>query len=645
MVVDGISIRAAGAGREASAADGGDMRRGMVLDARILEITDKGTVRVSTRFGEFQVPLPPKDGALSAAIAAGRFRLLVGDVDAARGQLQLTVLTASPTKDAAAATGADLADRLPDAARPSTPTDPAAIRRQVLTEAVRVAAGRHDGMAKLFVGLDRLVADPAAPRPVREAAAAVGALRLAVDAGPDAAAVKQAVADSGLFHEADLAGAGPSAAAPATRDLKAALLRLDRALTDWLGSETAGSGGRPAGAAIARQGSEVPVATGAQPGAALPSTPPTATSPTATSPTGPATPTATAPELARPGVPPAAPGAPATAAPASPTPSGPEAAPVPASAAPTAHADPPSAAPAAPSGSNPPQTSPGAPTGSTPTSTAADPRRAVPGPVGAEPGTSRPADPPPVRLADAQSLARVLQTLAGQAAATLRTLAGEPKTEDGASPSGDRPTPRPRASAEPLEHVPPPPPRRGGPIHAEPAVAADWLSGVPTHEVGRIAKGETEAALARVFLSQAASVAPEPEAGQPGEKPALQQWTFDVPLLSRGETSIAQFRIEREEHRSPNAAEPTRPTWRIRFSVDFAPIGPVHALLSLMGGRLAVGLWTERPDAAALLGAGVGELRNALEAGNLEVEEIHLATGRPAVPEPAPTGTFLDRSA
>lgn len=100
----------------------------------------------------------------------------------------------------------------------------------MLQAAVQSAATLQGGLGLLMADLTAAVQSPATPAPVQVAAAQVLAQQIPLDPPPSAADLKQAVAQSGLFLEAQLAQ--PDAQA-APSDLKSALLNLSKALQSW----------------------------------------------------------------------------------------------------------------------------------------------------------------------------------------------------------------------------------------------------------------------------------------------------------------------------------------------------------------------------------------------------------------------------
>jgi hypothetical protein len=103
---------------------------------------------------------------------------------------------------------------------------------------------------------------------------------------------------------------------------------------------------------------------------------------------------------------------------------------------------------------------------------------------------------------------------------------------------------------------------------------------------------------------------------------------------------VAQFEIDRDGE-PPQDGGPD-PIWRVRFSLDFAPIGPIHARISLSGGQAHVALWAENGGTRSLLEAQQEDLTGALLEDEL-VAQVAVFQGQPNV-APAPAGHFMNRA-
>ena len=116
---------------------------------------------------------------------------------------------------------------------------------------------------------------------------------------------------------------------------------------------------------------------------------------------------------------------------------------------------------------------------------------------------------------------------------------------------------------------------------------------------------------------------------------AAQAWMFELPLATPQGAGVAQFEIDRDGPGS--ASQEGVDGWRVRFSIDLEPLGPVHVHLRAGGGRTCVNVWAERPTSLAPLRSLGGELSRALQA------EVRVQAGAPSQPVPQP-GQFLDAS-
>ena len=186
----------------------------------------------------------------------------------------------------------------PQAVAPQTAL-PAPTPQVALQAAVRGAATTQGGLANLLADLAAVVRSPAMPAPVQAAAQQVLSQQLPLDPPPSAADLKQAVAQSGLFLEAQLAQPG---AQPTASDLKSALLTLSQALQTW-SADTAARATTPAAPALpapAAAASEPPASTPETPAAPTLAAPTPASTPSAPAVSTPASPTSNPPASALP---------------------------------------------------------------------------------------------------------------------------------------------------------------------------------------------------------------------------------------------------------------------------------------------------------------------------------------------------------
>ncbi len=144
------------------------------------------------------------------------------------------------------------------APRPLTP-------EQAVADAVRIAAPKQSGTAPLFANVEQAASHDAVPPPVRQAGAAVLALRVPLNENIAASDVKQAFVRSGVLFEPRLAAARAMSVtdadiampAPAS-DLKAALVVFRQVLKAWSANEPAPSRPDVSGPALSRPAANSP---------------------------------------------------------------------------------------------------------------------------------------------------------------------------------------------------------------------------------------------------------------------------------------------------------------------------------------------------------------------------------------------------
>ncbi|RAI45128.1 hypothetical protein CH341_05380 [Rhodoplanes roseus] len=179
---------------------------------------------------------------------------------------------------------------------------------------------------------------------------------------------------------------------------------------------------------------------------------------------------------------------------------------------------------------------------------------------------------------------------------------------------------------------------------AQPVAAPSLLDGSEPHAAMRTLLAETEAALARHTLMQAASL--PGGAGPAGAADAdAGRWVFEIPFLTPQGPTVAQFEISRDG--KGQGTERAAPAWRARFAIDIEPVGVVHAQITITGERAGVTLWAERGDSAVLLRDHADDLAERLRAAALDPSEVVVRDGAPPRPsrEAAPAaGRFLDRA-
>ena len=215
----------------------------------------------------------------------------------------------------------------------------------------------------------------------------------------------------------------------------------------------------------------------------------------------------------------------------------------------------------------------------------------------------------------------------GQMVSLIPAVAGRPSEID---------------DAEMARSHPPPPPLSGALPTAQPVVPATLVASSPVESAMHRLLADTDAAIARQTLLQVASLPGQTDTTAARLDPTAARWNFEIPFATPQGTAMAQFEISRDG--GGNEVAGAKRVWRARFSLDVEPAGPVHALVSFSGARTSVRMWAERPQTAAQLRAGAGQLSQALVLAELQPGDIVIADGTPPQVAPAKAGHFLDRA-
>jgi hypothetical protein len=508
---------------------------------------------------------------------------VVGQGTAGAGATVDASSLASSAQIAAAATSAVIAPA------PSDPLTP--LERIAVSVASESAAAQQESLGPLFADLSTVAATPGLPPALQQAIVQVLAQQTSLDPNLTGADVQTAFQKSGLFLEASLtAGPPPLAGTP---DLKAALIVLRQTLAASLATPEEQATATAIVAPSPGEARSAPVVK-------------TTTSPMLASSQSPEI---SAHELLLP-QPRAAPAsaAPATAAPA--------------------NAAPASAAPAS-----------------------AAPANAAP--ANAAPANAAPANAAPANAAALVSTSKLLSSGAlldlGPKSVTSgaplnlwqEALQEIPRAADKVSIATV--TLQDGRSADAIVRTnTPPPPFRGALPSAQAVAAPSITQDAPLATTLRHLLGDTDAALARQTLLQVASLPDRTDHTGSRVDPSQPRWNFEVPFATPQGTAMAQFEISRDG--AGSEIDPAKRVWRVRFSLDIEPAGPVHALIAYSGERTSVRMWAERPQTAAQLRAGAAELSQALSKAELSPGDIVIREGTPPIMKPAKAGHFLDRA-
>jgi hypothetical protein len=186
------------------------------------------------------------------------------------------------------------------------------------------------------------------------------------------------------------------------------------------------------------------------------------------------------------------------------------------------------------------------------------------------------------------------------------------------------------------------PPYAGAPLQGQPPATPLLTPDAALEMIAALLTKEAKGALSRQVLMQAASLPKSAQTSStqaPAQRPGA-SWLFELLFAAPDGPAVAQFEIDRDGEPPHNGAPDS--VWRVRFSLDFAPIGPIHARISLSGGQAHVALWAENEDTRSALDAQQADLANALLDDELTAQ-VAVFQGQPNV-APAPAGQFMNRA-
>lgn len=571
-------------------------RPGTLVDARVLQVGSDGLAKILISGAVIE--------ALSEAtlVAGGNLRLAVSTspegvrLTIVPQDAQSTPAQAAQPQAAASTAGAAGTTEAARAGAKPLPVTPEAAARAALSQAVTTAATRQTSLSPLFANLSAALGRTNLPPQVAQAAMALLALRLPLDERLSGEDVRQAALRSGTFLESRLA-AGQSVGS-GSPDIKASLTALRQALVASFGQQAV----EQAGGRITTPQQAQPQANAAGrggPGALH------ATSDPAVPATGQAV------RALKAGI---SPDAALKAAP------------------------PESMAQARPSGGAALVADRGI----------APPRDGAASVIAMLRGPPAPASPQPdgdvlipVRIVAAPSAALAPPPRHGLNA-LLGLIAGLFETE----PQAQGAQPLILRSAQPAalsSETQAPPPLRGQPPAAQPVAAASLSPDMSPDEVGRMLLKDTEGALARQVLLQAASLSDRPEGMSPRMDTVPTRVQFEIPFVTPQGTAMAHFEIAEEEG-GKGAADAADKAWQARFTIATEPAGPVHVLVTLKGQHTSVRMWAEREETAARLADDRAGLSQALSRAELTPGDISVAEGAPPRRPAAGVGHFLDRA-
>jgi len=285
---------------------------------------------------------------------------------------------------------------------------------------------------------------------------------------------------------------------------------------------------------------------------------------------------------------------------------------------------------------SPQATAQGQPAGTPPATATAPP----PGPSTAPTGTGaatpsgQTATPPQAMTASPDQVQRAIRTnlpdSQGSAGKVLPQSAGFSSLPTGSTGTG-------QAQAALLTGSLPPPFRGAAPL-PQPALQAslDLLNRLGNLRTDLLQ--QSEAALARLQLSQLAALPREGERG-------LLEWLFELPVRRGDDIDLWALRVFREPQEQAKGSHPPSPCWSVQLAFDLPGLGPMQAQVRLSGEQVSTRFWAQQADTLPVIREHLHELRRALTDAGIEVGDLDCQAGIMPGPKAAEIQPIINEKA
>jgi hypothetical protein len=141
---------------------------------------------------------------------------------------------------------------------------------------------------------------------------------------------------------------------------------------------------------------------------------------------------------------------------------------------------------------------------------------------------------------------------------------------------------------------------------------------------------EKSAASAQEKLAPAAGYGTSDTTAEPPRAERLTTIAVEVPIFLAGANVPLRLQITRNDEPAAQERDEKRSSsWVVRFSSDTGRLGMIHAAISLVDGHIGVQLWAERGDTADWFRQETRQLRDALQASDLQLDAVRVSHGSP----------------
>jgi hypothetical protein len=142
---------------------------------------------------------------------------------------------------------------------------------------------------------------------------------------------------------------------------------------------------------------------------------------------------------------------------------------------------------------------------------------------------------------------------------------------------------------------------------------------------------DADSSLARIQLNQLSQHGIEPE--------QKQAWLFEIPVKHKDSIDLFQFNIEKDSNKNQDDATDEKIGWTVHISFNIEQLGQVHSKVSIHQKQVSIIFWTEQQATTSAFLQHLQTLQQELEDSGLVVGHLNCIQGTP----PESAGTHINK--
>jgi hypothetical protein len=142
---------------------------------------------------------------------------------------------------------------------------------------------------------------------------------------------------------------------------------------------------------------------------------------------------------------------------------------------------------------------------------------------------------------------------------------------------------------------------------------------------------DADSSLARIQLNQLSQHSIEPE--------QKQAWLFEIPVKHKDSIDLFQFKIEKDNSSKQDEFTDENTGWTVHIAFNIEQLGQVHSKVSIHQKQVSIIFWTEQQATTSAFLQHLQTLQQELEDSGLVVGHLNCIQGKP----PASAGTHINK--